>query len=100
MTLLIIKYVHYSNVRLILIYINAADSLLLRIVALQSNTERGVVLFDNLPDVLTLSQCQEALQIGRCSMLDLVKNGELKAVKIKGRWRITKHELEMYLKRQ
>lgn len=62
--------------------------------------EKRLNMFENLPDVLTISQCQEALQIGRCSMIDIIKNGEIDAVKVKGMWRVRKEELERYLNRK
>ena len=38
-----------------------------------------MAMFDEMPDILNLKQCQQALQIGRCSMLDLIYNGDLRA---------------------
>lgn len=56
-------------------------------------------MFQNLPDLLTLKQCQQALQIGRCSVLQLVQSGELRAFKLKGCWRVRRTDLEEYVKR-
>ncbi len=55
-------------------------------------------MFQELPDMLTLKQCQKALQIGRNSMLNLIYYGEIRAFKIKGSWRIPKEELIRYIK--
>lgn len=55
-------------------------------------------MFQELPDMLTLKQCQKALQLGRNSMLNLIYSGEIRAFKIRGSWRITKEELLRYIK--
>lgn len=50
-------------------------------------------MFEDLPDILNLKQCQQALQIGRSSMLDLIYNGDITAYKLKGSWKIPKEDL-------
>lgn len=51
------------------------------------------VMFETLPEVLTLKQVQEILQIGRTTILGMIKRNELKAFKVRGRWRIKKDDL-------
>ena len=55
------------------------------------------VMFETLPEVLTLRQSQEILQIGRTTILGIIKRNELKAFKVRGRWRIKKDDLVEYL---
>lgn len=55
-------------------------------------------MFEELPEVLTLKQCQKALQIGRNSILKLIDSGELKAFKLMGNWRVLKSELIVFVK--
>lgn len=55
------------------------------------------VMFETLPEVLTLRQSQEILQIGRTTILGMIKRNELKAFKVRGRWRIKKDDLIEYL---
>lgn len=55
--------------------------------------------FTALPDIMTLKQCQKALQIGRNSMLEMVNSGELDAFKLKGSWRIRKKSLIEFVER-
>jgi len=55
------------------------------------------VMFETLPEVLTLRQSQEILQIGRTTILGMIKRNELKAFKVRGRWRIKKDDLVEYL---
>lgn len=50
-------------------------------------------MFETLPEVLTLKQCQETLQIGRTTILGMIKRNELKAFKVRGQWRIRKDDL-------
>lgn len=56
-------------------------------------------MFENYPDILTLKQAQNMLHIGRNSMLDLIYAGEIEAFKIKGKWRILKSDLVLYIRR-
>ena len=56
-------------------------------------------MFENYPDILTLKQVQNMLHIGRNSMLDLIYSGEIEAFKIKGKWRILKSDLILYIRR-
>lgn len=56
-------------------------------------------MFENYPDILTLKQAQDMLHIGRNSMLDLIYSGEIEAFKIKGKWRILKSDLILYIRR-
>ena len=56
-------------------------------------------MFETLPEVLTLKQCQELLQIGRTTILGMIKQNELKAFKVRGCWRIRKDDLIEYLSR-
>lgn len=57
----------------------------------------GNVMFETLPEVLTLRQSQEILQIGRTTILGMIKRNELKAFKVRGRWRIKKEDLSRYV---
>lgn len=56
-------------------------------------------MFENYPDILTLKQAQNMLHIGRNSMLDLIYSGEIEAFKIKGKWRILKSDLILFIRR-
>ena len=56
-------------------------------------------MFETLPEVLTLRQSQEILQIGRTTILGMIKRNELKAFKVRGRWRIKKEDLSRYVLR-
>ena len=51
-------------------------------------------MFETLPEVLTLKQSQELLQIGRTTILEMIKRNELKAFKVRGRWRMKKRRFK------
>ena len=52
------------------------------------------------PEILTLKQCREILQIGKNLMLYLVHNEEIPAFRIGTQWRIRKSDLERYIEAQ
>lgn len=56
-------------------------------------------MFDNMPEILNLKQCQKALRLGRNSMLELLQNGDIRAFKLKGSWKIPKRSLVEYVKK-
>ena len=49
------------------------------------------------PEILTLKQCQEILQVGKNLMLFLVHNEESPAFRVGKQWRIRKADLEGYI---
>ena len=49
------------------------------------------------PEILTLKQCQEILQIGKNLMLFLVHNEEISAFRVGRQWRIRKGDLEKFM---
>lgn len=55
-------------------------------------------MFSGLPDLLTLAQAREALQIGKNKMLELLAEGEFEgAFKIGRQWRIPKNSVIKYI---
>ena len=49
------------------------------------------------PEILTLKQCQEILQIGKNLMLFLVHNEEIPAFRVGKQWRVRKQDLECFM---
>ena len=49
------------------------------------------------PEILTLKQCQEILQIGKNLMLFLVHNEEIPAFRVGTKWRVRKSDLKQYI---
>ena len=56
-------------------------------------------MFDNYPDVMTVSQVQSALSIGRGTAYALLHDGTLNYITIRGQYRIPKHFLLDYMKK-
>ena len=52
------------------------------------------------PEILTLKQCQEILQIGKNLMLFLVHNEEIPAFRVGKQWRVRKVDLDRYIEEQ
>ena len=57
-------------------------------------------MFETYPDLLSFRQCQDILQIGKNSLLDLLHSNELEGIKVKNRWRVPKVNLIMFLMRK
>ena len=57
-------------------------------------------MFERLPDLLTFKECQQALQIGKNSLLKYLHSGELDGFKLGSRWRIYKYSLIEFLTRR
>ena len=57
-------------------------------------------MFEKIPDILTLKECQQLLKIGRNSILNLLHSGEIEGFKIGNRWRIYKESVIDFLMRR
>ena len=58
-------------------------------------------MFNNLPDLLTVSQARSALQIGKNKMLELLADGQIEgAFKLGRTWRIPKTSIVQYIYQQ
>ncbi len=55
-------------------------------------------MFKDLPDIMTVKQMQDALQIGRNTAYSIIKKNEIESIKIRNSIRITKKALEKYAK--
>lgn len=54
---------------------------------------------DNLPDVISVKQLAEFLQVSDQTILRALKKGELKGFKIARDWRIEKEEVLKWIKK-
>ena len=55
-------------------------------------------MYENIPEIMTLRECQELLKIGKNTMLELIHNGELSAFRIGNRWKITKESVLEFIR--
>ena len=54
---------------------------------------------DQYPDVLTLHECQQILQVSRGTMLRLLHENEIPAFRIGNRWRVQRKEMLEFIER-
>ena len=55
-------------------------------------------MFNEYGDMLTVEDLMEALGIGKKAAYDLLRNGELKCFRLKGRWKIPKESVIEYVR--
>lgn len=54
-------------------------------------------MFELYPDILTVDQLCESLQIGKNTAYELLSSGQIKAIKIGNIWKIPRHNLIDYV---
>lgn len=57
----------------------------------------GYDMKQEYPEILTLKQCREILQIGKNLMLYLIHNEEVPAFRVGKQWRVRKNALQAYI---
>lgn len=63
-------------------------------------TERLIDMnLDQYPDVLTLYECQQILQVSRGTMLRLLHENEIPAFRVGNRWRIQRKAMLEFIER-
>ena len=63
-------------------------------------TERLIDMnLDQYPDVLTLHECQQILQVSRGTMLRLLHANEIPAFRVGNRWRIQRKAMLEFIER-
>ena len=50
-------------------------------------------MFEKYPDILSVKQMMKALQISKNTAYDLLRNGNIKAVRLNKKWLIPKNSL-------
>ena len=51
----------------------------------------------DIPVIMTFSDCQKILRVGKNTLLDLLHSGKLEGFRIGNRWRITRDSLVEYV---
>lgn len=51
----------------------------------------------DIPVIMTFSECQKILRVGKNTLLDLLHSGKLDGFRIENRWRITRDSLVEYV---
>lgn len=55
-------------------------------------------MFDEYNDMLIVDDLMEILGVGKNAAYDLLRNGELKCFRLKGRWKIPKESVIEYVR--
>lgn len=55
-------------------------------------------MFDEYNDMLSVDDLMEILGVGKNAAYDLLRNGELKCFRLKGRWKIPKESVIEYVR--
>lgn len=55
-------------------------------------------MFEQVPDILTFTECRQLLKVGKNTLLNLLHSGEIEAFRIGNRWKIPKTAVLEYIK--
>ena len=55
-------------------------------------------MYENIPEVMTLKECQELLKVGKNTMLGLLHTRQIEGFQIGNRWKVKKESLVEFLK--
>ena len=55
-------------------------------------------MYENIPEVMTLKECQELLRVGKNTMLELLHTRQIEGFRIGNRWRVRKESLVEFLR--
>ena len=50
-------------------------------------------MYEYIPEVMTFKECKELLKVGKNTLLDLIHTGQIPALKVGSRWKITKQSV-------
>ena len=54
-------------------------------------------MYENIPEVMTLKECQALLKVGKNTMLELLHTNQIEGFKIGSRWKIPKESVVEFL---
>ena len=57
-------------------------------------------MYENIPEIMTLRECQELLKVGKNTMLSLIHGGTIQGFKIGNRWKIPKESVIEFIERR
>ena len=50
-------------------------------------------MYENIPEVMTVKECQQILKVGKNTMLELLHTNQIEGFKIGSRWKIKKESV-------
>lgn len=54
-------------------------------------------MYENIPEVMTLKECQQLLKVGKNTMLELLHSRQIEGFKIGSRWKVKKESLVEFI---
>ena len=54
-------------------------------------------MYENIPEVMTVKECQQLLKVGKNTMLELLHTNQIESFKIGRRWKIKKESVVEFL---
>ena len=54
-------------------------------------------MYENIPEVMTLKECQQILKVGKNTMLELLHTRQIEGFKIGSRWKVKKESLVEFI---
>ena len=55
-------------------------------------------MYEQIPEVMILKECQEILKVGKNTMLELLHTNQIEGFKIGNRWKIPKESVVEFLR--
>jgi len=55
-------------------------------------------MYEKIPEIMTVKECQNILKIGKNTLLKLISSGEIEAFRIGNRWKIPKESVIEFIK--
>lgn len=55
-------------------------------------------MYENIPEVMTVKECQQLLKVGKNTMLELLHTYQIEGFKIGSRWKIKKESVVEFLR--
>ena len=55
-------------------------------------------MYEQIPELMTLKECQEILKVGKNTMLELLHTNQIEGFKIGSRWKIPKESVVEFLR--
>ena len=60
-------------------------------------TKGNKIMYENIPEVMTVKECQQLLKVGKNTMLELLHTNQIESFKIGRRWKIKKESVVEFL---
>ena len=55
-------------------------------------------MFEQIPEIMTLKECQHILKVGKNTMLELLHESRIEGFKIGNRWKIPKESVVEFIR--